>query len=295
MKKFDFRGVITAIVTPFKKGEVDFVSFKNVLHHQLQNGVQGFVVGGTTGESPTLTLNELKELFLLAKSEVAGQVPVIVGTGNNSTAASVELTRQAASWGADGGLVVVPYYNKPPQRGLVEHFKTIGRASALPILLYNVPGRTITSLSLESVAELSKETGIVGIKEASGEVAFGEQIISVTPQNFVMLSGDDGTCVQLNLNGGDGVISVVSHVIPRELRALMDRATDGDDKVIQEYKRYSRLIDLLFKEANPIPVKMALYKMGLIASPELRLPLVEASDELTSALQEELRKLGIVR
>lgn len=295
MTSFDFRGVISALVTPFKKGALDISSYKALIHHQLQNGVQGFVVGGTTGESPTLKLEELKELVLVTRSEVSGQVPVIVGTGKNSTAATQDLTQLAASWGADAALVVVPYYNKPPQRGLIEHFNAIRTTCNIPIILYNVPSRTVASLSFESVVELSKEDRIIGIKEATGDLAFNEQIIAATPQDFLMLSGDDATCVQLALNGGDGVISVISQLIPRALRDLMDRATDGEDKAVTEYKKFGRLMELIYREANPIPVKMALHKMGLIASPELRLPLIKASDELTQDLVAELQRLELMK
>jgi 4-hydroxy-tetrahydrodipicolinate synthase len=290
MSPFSFNGVITALVTPFKRGALDMSSFKAVLKHQLDHGVQGFVIGGTTGEGPTLKLEELKELVKIAQVEVGGHVPIIVGTGSNSTARAHELTRLASEWSADAALVVVPYYNKPTQRGLVEHFTHIQTASTLPILLYNVPGRTITSLSLESIIELAQETHIIGIKEASGDNEFNQRIIAATPKKFVVLGGDDATCVDLALKGGDGVISVASHLVLKKMRELMDRAHQGDESAVGEWAQYRPLIDWLFKESNPIPVKMALFQMGLIASPELRLPLTRATDEVAAGLMTELKR-----
>ncbi len=162
-----FHGVLTALITPFFKGEIDFVSLKKLIRHQLDNNIDGFVVSGTTGESPTLSQQEKKQIFNFVKSEVQGQVPVIVGTGTNSTKKTIEHTHDAESWGADAALVVVPYYNKPPQRGLTAHFKAVAESTNLPILLYNVPSRTITSLTAETVFELSKIKNIIGIKQKS--------------------------------------------------------------------------------------------------------------------------------
>ncbi len=292
---FDFRGCLTALVTPFKKGALDISSFKALIKHQLDGGVQGFVIGGTTGESPNLKLEELKELVKIAQAEVGGRVPIVVGTGSNSTAKSVELTALAGSWGADAALIVVPYYNKPPQRGLLEHYRAIHSAGHLPLILYNVPGRTITSLTLETIVTLAREERIIGIKEATGDLKFADQILADTPEEFLLLSGDDATCLDLVQRGGDGVISVLSHVIPGPLRKLMDDAANQQKGFAAEFAKYKRLTDLLFVEANPIPVKMALHLMGVIASPELRLPLVRATEEISQQLQSELEKLGLVQ
>ncbi len=290
---FDFRGCLTALVTPFKKGALDISSFKSLIKHQLDNGIQGFVIGGTTGESANLKIEELKELVKIAQAEVGGRVPIVVGTGSNSTAKSVEMTALASSWGADAALVVVPYYNKPPQRGLIEHFRAIHSASHLPLLLYNVPGRTITSLTIDSILTLAKEERIIGIKEATGDLEFADKIINQTSKPFLVLSGDDGTCLELVRRGGDGVISVLSHVIPGHLRRWMDVADKKDSSYQKEFANYKSLTELLFAEANPIPVKMALSLMGIIASPELRLPLVRANEELTAQLRTELTRLGL--
>ena len=272
--KTEFKGVITALATPFKQGEIDLNSYRKLIRAQLDAGIQGFVVNGTTGESPTLTADEVKRLFECAKAEVAGQVPIIVGTGSNSTKTSTDKTREVSGWGADGVLVVVPYYNKPPQRGLLEHFKSIAEASKLPVILYNVPGRTITSLSAETVAQLSRHPKIVGIKEATGDMALFESMRSEVSSDFIFLSGDDATCMEFCGRGGHGVISVSSHVIGAAMVAMMKKAVAKDSKTIAEYAtKFKDLMKWLYIESNPIPVKMALHWMGIFESPELRLPL----------------------
>ena len=294
MSPFQFKGIITALATPFHRGALDTSSFKKLIEHQLNNGVQGFVVGGTTGESPTLSASELRDLVKIAQSEVGKKIPIIVGTGSNSTHETIENTQAAAALGADAALVVVPYYNKPPQRGLVEHFKAVRAASPIPIILYNVPGRTVAALSPESVAELSQVEGIVGIKEAAGDMQIAKQMMDAAKKNFIFLSGDDGTFLDFAELGGHGVISVSSHVIPKAMRELFEDLKRGDKKAKAEYKRYDRLMKLLFIEANPIPVKMALHHMGIFNSPELRLPLVRLEEKLSKELYNELKELKII-
>jgi 4-hydroxy-tetrahydrodipicolinate synthase len=289
-----FEQVWTALITPFHNQQIDFDSLKKLLRFQLDGGVSGFVISGTTGESPTLTSEEKHDIFRFVKSEVAGQVPLVMGTGSNSTHETVVATKNATAWGADGVLVVVPYYNKPPQRGLVQHFQTVARASTRPVLLYNVPGRTVASLSLDSIYELSKEKNIVGIKEATGDVEFGRQIILKCGREFLLSSGDDSTALSLALVGARGTISVLSHVIPREFSGLFRRATEGDDKTEGEFQKYKALTDKLFSEANPIPVKAALQLMGIIKSDELRLPLVVLKEDLRRDLQKEMKACGLL-
>ncbi len=282
-KPFDFTGVITALVSPFIKGALDLTSFRRVIRHQLDQGVQGFVVNGTTGESPTLKAEEVKELLKAAQSEVGGQVPIIMGTGSNSTSKTLELTRLAADLNADAALVVTPYYNKPPQRGLIEHFSTVAEAVKIPMILYNVPARTGVQIEPETVSELSRHKNIVGIKEATGDLGLMKKMKELCPPEFVFLSGDDETCVEFCLQGGQGVISVLSHVIPKELVQLVEGARSGDKMAVKSFKRYLNLTQALFTEANPIPVKMALFQMGQLQSPELRLPLVTlAADKIES-------------
>ncbi len=294
MSPFQFKGIITALATPFHRGALDIGSFKKLIEHQLKNGVQGFVVGGTTGESPTLSASELRELVKTAQSEVGKKIPIIVGTGTNSTHKTIENTQAAAELGADAALVVVPYYNKPPQRGLVEHFKAVRAASPIPIILYNVPGRTVAALSPESVAELSQVEGIIGIKEAAGDMKIAKKMMDESKKNFLFLSGDDGTFLDFAELGGHGVISVSSHVIPKVMRDLFEELKHGNAKAKTEYNRYDRLMKLLFVEANPIPVKMALHHMGLFNSPELRLPLVKLEEKLSKELYNELKELQII-
>jgi len=293
-----FSGVFTALVTPFLKGQIDFDSLKNLVSHQMQNGVRGFVISGTTGESPTLTLDEKKRIFLFVRELVGRDFPLVVGTGTNSTAESIHLTREACDWGADAVLVVVPYYNKPPQRGLVAHFKSIAEQCTRPVLLYNVPSRTITSLELESIVELSHVDKIIGIKEASGQIEFAKRILKQSRPGFLLTSGDDGSFIEFILAGGHGIISVASHILPKEFSRWMQAASSargGDAAALREdFARHQKVIEDLYLESNPIGVKMALYKMGIIASPELRLPLVRMQDEFANRLQISMRSVGLL-
>jgi 4-hydroxy-tetrahydrodipicolinate synthase len=286
-----FEGVITALVTPFKNGEVDYPSFKKLIHQQLDQGVDGFVVHGTTAESPTTTDSEKEKIFEFVKSEVAGQIPLIVGTGSYSTEESIQKSLKAERWGANAVLLVVPYYNKPPQRGLVEHFNKIANAINIPSVLYNVPGRTITSLELESIVSLSENKNIVGIKEASGNIEFGEKLIQNVRKDFNVLSGDDKTCMALAAKGGKGVIAVVSHLISGKMREVYKRIKSGDMQALKDYEKYFSLIDSLYVEANPIPVKYALKKAGVIDSEEMRLPLVALAQDLRAVVDKEVEGL----
>lgn len=293
-KNQKIEGVITALVTPFKKGRVDYKSLKTLVRQQLDSGVSGFVVNGTTGESPTLQADEVERIFKLVKKESYSSVPLLIGTGTNDTLSTIDKTKKAKALGADAALVVVPYYNKPPQKGLYEHFKLIASKVKIPIMLYNVPGRTVTSLALETTAKLSKVRNIVGIKEASGDMDLMTQIKSKSKKSFILLSGDDGSCIDFNTRGGHGVISVISHIIPKELSELVSRACKGDMSVSFEYSKYEKLNQLMGIESNPIPVKMGLHLMGIIDSPELRRPLVGLSPQHKKTLKSELKKLGIL-
>lgn len=281
MKK-QFSGVITALITPFRSGEIDMESFERLVRQQLQGGVQGFVINGTTAESPTLTEAECEKLFYAAKKLVPEKFPLIVGTGSNNTQKTIELSKKAERWGADAVLLVVPYYNKPPQRGLFEHFKAVASAIQIPSILYNVPGRTITSLELETIKKLSEHPNIIGIKEASGNIEFAKQIRRACGEGFTLLSGDDATYDAFMAAGGDGCISVAAHVVPESL--LKTQAS-----------KHKELIDLLFVEANPIPVKKVMQLMGVIQSAEVRLPLVEASEETTNKLKSILQREGLLK
>lgn len=292
----DLSGVFTALVTPFSpSGEIDEASLKRLVRRQLDEGIQGFVVAGTTAESPTLSDEERRRLFALVRAESEGRAPVILGTGSNDTAQSIAWTKEAAELGADAALVVVPYYNKPPQRGMIAHYKAIAAASRIPILLYNVPGRTIAKMEVETIAELSRVPGIVGVKEATGDVAFGRRVIEACGPNFLVTSGDDATAFELALHGGKGVISVASHVMPRQFVDFCARARKGDASVSAEYAKWLDLVNYLYCEANPIPVKTALWQMGAIDSPAMRLPLTPLEEPHVSELRRRLSAMGLAR
>ncbi|MGE9745328.1 4-hydroxy-tetrahydrodipicolinate synthase [Bdellovibrio bacteriovorus] len=291
----NFKGTFTALVTPFKNGKIDFASLDKLLKQQLAGGVDGFVVNGTTGESPVLTSSEKAELFKHIRNVCREKVVLIMGTGSNNTAQTIEDSRKAEEMGADAILVVVPYYNKPPQRGLYEHFKAVASSVKIPTILYNVPGRTITSLETGTIRDLAKVKGVVGIKEATGKIDLASEIIKACGSEFVMLSGDDGTYVEFLGVGGHGVISVASHVIPAQMVQWKKWVSEGAlDKARADIAKYNDLINLLFVEANPIPVKKALQLMGILESAELRLPLVELGAENTAKLQAEMKKVGVL-
>lgn len=290
-----FKGTFTALVTPFSGEKIDFTSLQVLMKQQLDGGVDGFVINGTTAESPTLDSEEVSAIFDFARKYCGKTVPLIMGTGSNSTKASVEATQNAKALGADAALVVVPYYNKPPQRGLVEHFKSVANVG-LPVILYNVPGRTITSLSVDSVAELSSISNVIGIKEASGNIDLMKEMKQRSRKDFVFLSGDDGTYIEFLAAGGDGVISVATHILPRPMVDWKKWVQSGmTSHANEDFRRYKKLIDMLFCEANPIPVKMALHKMGIISSPSLRLPLTALEAKLTEALVEEMQHTGVLK
>ncbi len=293
MKKF--KSTLTALVTPFKDGVIDVKSLEKLVTQQIAGGVDGFVVNGTTAESPTLTESEVERIFSVVKANSPAGTELVLGVGSNSTATTIEATKRAESLKADGVLVVVPYYNKPPQRGLRAHFEAVAKSTTLPVILYNVPGRTITSLETQTIKDLSLVSNIVGIKEASGKIDFAKEIIAACGSEFTMLSGDDGTYVEFLAAGGHGVISVATHVIPAQMVQWKKWVQQGAiEQARADIAKYAKLIDLLFCEANPIPVKMALHKMGILSSPELRLPLVELSPEKTETLVKEMKAVGVL-
>lgn len=284
MKTPFFAGVSTALITPFKNGEIDFNSLKRLINSQLQAGIQGFVVSGSTAEAATLSLQEKKSLLDFVLAEVSGQVPVIFGNGTNNTKETVEITKLFDSTNISGFLSVTPYYNKPPQRGLVAHFKAVAGATQKPIVLYNVPGRTALVMQVDTVKELSKIPNIVGIKEAAGDLKVIGQMVKKLPKGFSILSGDDETFVQAMGKKAHGVISVISHVVPE----LCLKATKKDVPRIQKISK------LVFIESNPIPVKWILQEQGIIDSCEVRLPLVELDPKLRKKMKTDLKKLGVL-
>ncbi len=276
------KGVYTALVTPFWQGRVDFPSLERLVSEQLQAGIRGFVVNGTTAESPTLLEHEVEEIFFFVKKMLPPDARLILGVGSNSTQHTLEKVKKAQDWGAHAFLVVVPYYNKPPQRGLYQHFVQIAEQSLAPVILYNVPSRTVTHLEIKTIADLSSRPNILGIKEASGNIPWDKELMAQVGGNFLYLSGDDATYEEFLALGGHGIISVASHILPQAY-------------LQGEIKKYLPLIQSLYMESNPIPVKMALYLLGLIRSPECRLPLVEGSPETRNSLQASLKSYGLLK
>jgi 4-hydroxy-tetrahydrodipicolinate synthase len=289
-----FKGSIPALVTPMRDdGTIDFAAWDALLDFHLREGTDGVVVGGTTGESPVLERSELEELVRRAKARVAGRIPVIAGSGTNGTAKSVVLSKVAAAAGADALLVVTPYYNKPTQDGLFRHFTAIADAVDVPVILYNVPGRTACDMLADTVARLSHHPRIAGVKEATGDVARGEAILEQSRPGFVLLSGDDPTAAGLIRIGARGVISVTANVAPRAMHELCDAALAGRHEAAAAID--NRLVPLhkaLFVEANPIPVKWAVQRMGLIG-PGIRLPLTPLSAGLHATVEAAMVAAGV--
>lgn len=284
-----FGRVVTAMVTPFTKdGSVNYDVAEALAAHLVDNGSDGLAVCGTTGESPTLSWHEEFELFKCVKSAVGDRAKILAGTGSNSTHEAVEATRKAATLDLDGTLQVVPYYNKPTQAGLYQHFKAIAEGCPeLPLMLYNVPGRTGCGLSVDTVVRLSKISNIVAIKEASGHLDNASQIKSMTPSSFSLYSGDDSLTLPVLSVGGSGVVSVASHLVGNRLQTMIQAFEMGKiDKAIHEHLSLFPLFKALFQETNPIPVKAALEIQGWDVGP-VRSPLVPASE----AVRKELTQL----
>lgn len=288
-------GIFTALVTPFESQKVDYYSLQKLVEWQIEKGVDGFVINGTTAESPTLEADEVKKILSCVKKWVPQGFPLFLGTGTNSTRSTIEKTKEARNLEADGALVVVPYYNKPPQRGIIQHFEAVAdEVKGWPILLYNVPGRTVVSMHADTVVTLSQIENIVGIKEASGDMNLAKEILRGCPKNFILTSGDDSSCMELMALGGKGVISVISHIIPEELKKISLLAKEKKEEAFSKYQMFNELNRLLGCESNPIPVKCALYQMGIIKEPEVRLPLVAMGKEYSQKLGICLSQLGVI-
>ncbi|QPJ60774.1 MAG: 4-hydroxy-tetrahydrodipicolinate synthase [Candidatus Nitronauta litoralis] len=288
-------GSFVAIVTPFKDGGLDEEAFRNLLQFHIDNGTQGIVPCGTTGESATLTHEEHTQVIKIAVEICKGKIPVLAGTGSNSTREAIQLTQAAQEVGADGSLLITPYYNKPSQQGLYDHFRAVAKETDLPIILYNVPGRTSVDMKADTVARLASDTGnIVGIKEASGDLMQISQIVDSCGPEFSVLSGDDGLLWPILAIGGKGVISVTANVLPRQMADLCSAASEGRiDDARKLHFDLMRMNRDLFIDTNPVPVKTALYLMGKIG-PELRPPLSPLSEEHTKILKKTLEAYGLV-
>jgi 4-hydroxy-tetrahydrodipicolinate synthase len=289
------RGSIVALVTPMTaNGDIDWPALDKIVDFHLDKGTDAIVAVGTTGESPTLDYDEHLDVIRAIINRVGGRIPVIAGTGANSTQEAIELTERAAKAGADACLLVTPYYNKPTQEGLYQHFKAIAEAVDIPQILYNVPGRTACDMLPDTVLRLSQIDNIVGIKEATGDLDRARELISKVPTDFAVYSGDDATAIELILMGGQGNISVTANVAPTEMAELCRFGLQGDTEAARELQ--ARLMPLhknLFVEANPIPVKWAMTEMKLIDS-GIRLPLTILSEQYHELVRNSLRESGII-
>ena len=289
------RGSIVALITPMlDDGAVDYAALRRLIDWHIQEGTDCICVVGTTGESPTVTVEEHCEIIRVSVQQAAGRVPIMAGCGANSTKEAIELAKFAKSVGANCQLQVVPYYNRPTQEGLFQHFNAIAQAVDLPMVLYNVPGRTVADMAHDTVLRLAQVPGIVGIKEATGNIERAQWLIKEAPAGFAIYSGDDPTAVALMLCGGHGNVSVTANIAPRLMHELCVAALAGDPRAAMDIQR--RLLPLhkgLFVEANPIPVKWAAARMGL-CSQAIRLPLTPLSEPLRPALENLLQTTGLI-
>lgn len=289
-----FKGVFTAIVTPFKNGRIDEKALKKLIEFQIENGADGIVACGSTGESATLSFKEHIEVIEIVSEFAYGKIKVIAGTGSNNTVEAARLVREAEKFKIDGHLQIAPYYNKPTQEGLYLHFKTIAQNCSMPVILYNVPSRTAVNILPETVLRLAEIDKIVGIKEASGSIDQATAILRKAPERFCVLSGDDALTLPIIAVGGHGVISTVSNVAPKDMVSMTNYALENDFKSAKEINfRILPLIHAMFIETNPIPVKKALNIMGFIEN-EIRLPLSEPSDAIAERIRTALKEYGIL-
>ena len=289
-----FKGSIVAIVTPFKNGEIDEESLRELVEFQIENGTDGIVPCGTTGEASTLDYDEHDRVIEIVVQQAKKRVPVIAGTGSNSTKEAIEITEHAKKVGADGALLVTPYYNKPTQEGLYRHYKTVAESVALPQILYNVPGRTGVNLLPATVARLADISNIVGIKEASGSLQQVSEILSLCGDKIEVLSGDDFITFPIMACGGSGVISVTANIMPKEVAAMVDAYNAGD---LEEARRLHlwllRISNAMFIETNPTPVKTALGLMGK-CDDEVRLPLAPMSEANIAKLAAVMKEYHLI-
>jgi 4-hydroxy-tetrahydrodipicolinate synthase len=275
----NFGRVSTAMVTPFDhKGNIDFTKTTQLINYLIDNGTDSLVVAGTTGESPTLTKEEKVALFRHVVKAVNGRIPVVAGTGSNNTHASIELTKKAEEAGVDAVMLVAPYYNKPSQEGLFQHFKTIAQSTSLPVMLYNIPGRSSVNIAPETIIRLSEIDNIVAVKEAGGDLDAMTEIISKTSEDFALYSGDDGLTIPILSIGGNGIVSVASHIIGNEMQQMVGEFFEGN--VSAAAKSHQKLLPImkgLFTSPSPTPVKTALQLRGLDVG-SVRLPLIPLSE-----------------
>ncbi|MGC6517022.1 MAG: 4-hydroxy-tetrahydrodipicolinate synthase [Candidatus Puniceispirillaceae bacterium] len=284
-----FSGAYTALITPFKDGRVDTEAFVKLVEWQIEQGIHGLVPVGTTGESPTLSHDEHDMVIELCVKTVAGRVPVIAGAGSNSTAEAVRLSKNAQAVGADGVLIVSPYYNKPTQAGLLAHFNAVAEAVSVPVIVYDIPGRSIVSVNDDTMAKLAKIDGIAGVKDATGDAARPTRLLNEIGETFAQLSGEDATCLPYLAAGGHGCISVVSNIAPKLCAQMHEAFAKGDVALAQKINRQIMpLHDGMFTEASPGPVKYAASLLGLCEA-DTRLPLTEISADSKAVVEAALR------
>jgi hypothetical protein len=290
------KGSLVAVVSPMKAdGTLDFDAYRNLLDWHIESGTSAIVAVGTTGESPTVSVEEHAQLIRVAAEHCRGRVPVIAGTGANSTREAIELTRHAFEVGVDASLQVAPYYNKPSQEGMFRHFTTVAQEGGLPVILYNVPGRTVADISNDTVLRLAANPNIIGIKDATGDVGRGASLLARLPEGFAVYSGNDDSALALMAMGAHGVISVTANVAPRQMADMCAAALAGDfGKALAINRTLIPLHERLFMEPNPVPTKWALARMGRIASPVVRLPLAPLTTVGQTAVLDALQSSGVL-
>lgn len=290
------KGSIVAIVTPMHEdGSLDLPRLRKLLDWHIAEGTDGIVIVGTTGESPTVSVEEHSELIKVAVDHVAKRIPVIAGTGGNSTSEAIELTAYAKSVGADASLLVVPYYNRPTQEGMYLHFKKIAESVDLPAILYNVPGRTVADMNNDTIIRLADVPGIVGVKDATGNLARGTDLLRRIPEGFAVYSGDDATAMALVLCGGHGNISVTANIAPKIMHEMVAAALEGNiARAIELNNKVLPLHNNLFVEPNPVPLKWSMIELGLIES-GMRLPLAPLGEAYHETLRSALRESGLLK
>ena len=290
-----FEGVMTALITPFRDGEVDEAALRGLVERQIEAGVDGLVPCGSTGESATLSHEEHNRVVEITIDAAAGRVPVVAGTGSNSTAEAIALTAHAKEAGASGALLLSPYYNKPTQEGIYEHYAAVARETGLPLVIYNIPGRTASNIAPDTIGRLAQLEHIVGIKEASGDLDQMSHVVAACPEDFAVLSGDDSLTLPLMSVGGKGVISTSSNVAPSQMAALVRTFAAGDAAGARAlHHELLPLFDALFCETNPIPVKAACAALGWCDG-EIRLPMTQITEPNLERLKVVLKDLGILK
>ena len=293
-----FKGSNVALVTPFKDNKLDIESYIKLIHFHIDNGTSGLVPAGTTGESPTLSHDEHQKVIDLCIKESKGRIPVIAGTGSNSTAEAISLTSHAEKAGANAALIVTPYYNKPTQEGLYQHYKAINDQCGLPIIIYNIPGRSVIDMSVKTMARLFELKNIVGVKDATGNLDRVDEQLNLMGKEFIQLTGNDDNALEFNKRGGVGAISVTANIAPKLCADFQSLSVLTDDKSKQEAKKFDNVLqplhDAMFVESNPSPVKFAAKQLGL-CDDAVRLPLVKVTEQTKEIINKALRSTKLVK